>query len=102
MDVSTRLRLRVSPGSGRAGVVGRHGEGWKVRVSAPPEAGQANEALLRLLAGVVGVPRSAVALVSGHGARDKTVRLDGVGHGQVERRLEAVSGGERGRRSGAR
>ena len=33
MKASTRLRLRVSPGSGRAEIVGRYGDAWKVRVA---------------------------------------------------------------------
>ncbi len=72
----TRLRLRVSPGAGRAAIVGRYGEGWKVRVTAPPEDGRANDAVLRLLADTLAVPRASVTLVSGHSGRDKIVELD--------------------------
>src|SRR6266550_8831671 len=93
--VSTRLRLRVAPGSARAGVVGRHGEAWKVRVTAPAEAGRANDAVVRLLAEALSLPRKAVTLVSGHGARDKIVRLTGLGPSQIERRLTAAAGEER-------
>jgi len=93
--VSTRLRLRVSPGAARAGVVGRHGEGWKVRVAAPPEGGRANEAVVRLLAETLSLPREAVTLVSGHGARDKVVELSGLGPSQIERRLSSAAGKER-------
>jgi uncharacterized protein (TIGR00251 family) len=93
--VSTRLRLRVSPGAKSAGVVGRHGEAWKVRGPAPPEGGRANEAIVRLLADALSVPRDAVTLVSGHGARDKIVRLAGLDSTQVERRLFAAAGKER-------
>jgi uncharacterized protein (TIGR00251 family) len=93
--VSTRLRLRVSPGATRAGVVGRHGEGWKVRVTAAPERGRANEAVVRLLAETLSVPRDAVTLVSGHGGRDKIVELAGLGPSQVERRLSSAVGEER-------
>ena len=93
--VSTRLRLRVSPGATRAGVFGRHGEGWKVRVTAAPEGGRANEALVRLLAETLSVPRDAVTLVSGHGGRDKIVELAGLGPSQIERRLSSAIGKQR-------
>lgn len=88
---STRLRLRVSPGAGRAGIVGPYGDAWKVRVTAAPEGGRANEAVLRLVAETLALPRSAVTLVSGHSAREKIVELTGVGPAQVARRLTSVS-----------
>ena len=88
---STRLRLRVSPGAGRAAVVGRHGDAWKVRVTAAPENGRANEAVLRLIADALSLPRDAVTLVSGHGGRDKIVELTGVGPALIERRLASAS-----------
>jgi uncharacterized protein (TIGR00251 family) len=75
MPPSTRVRLRVSPGSRKTELAGRYGEGWKVRVAAPPEDGRANEAVLELLAERVGLPRRALAIVSGHNARDKVVEL---------------------------
>jgi len=90
--VSTRVRLRVSPGANSAHVVGRHGEAWKVRVAAPPEGGRANEAVVRLLAETLSLPRDAVTLVSGHGARDKIVQLTGLDPTQIERRLSSAAG----------
>ncbi|MDX6464976.1 MAG: uncharacterized protein QOI27_16 [Gaiellaceae bacterium] len=95
---STRVRLRVSPGAGRAQIVGRHGDAWKVRVTAAPEQGRANDAVLRLLAGALAVPRDALVLVSGHGARDKIVELSGLGPAVVERRLASASAADRGRK----
>ena len=84
---STSLRVRVIPGSPRAGVVGRHGDAWKLRVTAPPERGKANEATLELLAGTLGVERSDLRLVAGSGARDKTVEVSGLSSDEAERRL---------------
>jgi uncharacterized protein (TIGR00251 family) len=92
--LSTRVRLRVAPGAARSSVVGRHGEAWKVRVAAPPEGGRANDAVVRLLADTLSLPREAVTLVSGHGARDKIVELAGIGPSQIERRLASASGKE--------
>jgi uncharacterized protein len=93
--VSARLRLRVSPGANNAHVVGRHGEAWKVRVAASPEGGRANEAVVRLLAETLSLPRDAVTLVSGHGARDKIVQLTGLDSTQIEQRLSSAAGNER-------
>jgi uncharacterized protein (TIGR00251 family) len=84
---SARLRLRVSPGAKRNEVVGRHGEGWKVRVAAPAEHGRANDAVLALLASALGVPRDRLAIVTGASSRDTVFGLDGLTPEEAERRL---------------
>jgi uncharacterized protein (TIGR00251 family) len=86
-EPTTRLRLRVSPGAGRAEIVGRHGEAWKVRVTAPPERGRANRAVVRLLAERLRVPPSGLEVVSGLSSRDKVVELRGLDATEAERRL---------------
>jgi uncharacterized protein YggU (UPF0235/DUF167 family) len=68
-------------------LVGRHGDGWKVRVAAPPERGRANEALVGLLAEVLEVPTSSVRVVGGRRGRSKVVEVDSLELGEVERRL---------------
>jgi uncharacterized protein (TIGR00251 family) len=88
---STRVRFRVSPGARRSDVAGRHGEAWKVRVAAPPERGRANEALLDLLAERLELPRRSLSIVSGHGAKDKIVLMEGIDRAESERRLEEAS-----------
>ena len=95
---TTRVRLRVSPGAGRAQIVGRHGDGWKVRVTEAPEHGRANDAVVRLLATALALPRDAVAIVSGHSGRDKIVELTGVGPALIERRLTSASAPTRARK----
>jgi uncharacterized protein (TIGR00251 family) len=76
--MTATIRLRVSPGAPRTELAGRHGEGWKVRVAAPPERGRANEALVRYMAEVLGVPRAAVRVVAGAGGRDKLLEVSGL------------------------
>ncbi len=87
-EASTRLRLRVAPGARRNELVGRHGDGWKVRVTAAPEGGRANEAVLDLLARSLGLPRRSLTIVSGLAAREKVVQMDGIDRSESERRLE--------------
>ncbi len=94
MSVQAHLRLRVSPGAARPTVVGRHGDGWKVRVAAAPEDGRANAAVVRLLAEALALRERDVAIVSGRASRDKTVALTGIGPDEIERRLERASGGK--------
>ena len=57
-----------------------------VRVSAPPVEGAANQALLRLIAAELDVPRRDVRLVAGAGGRSKLVVVDGVDRELVLRR----------------
>jgi uncharacterized protein (TIGR00251 family) len=92
LAATTRLKLRVSPGARRPGIGGRHGDAWKVRVSEPPEDGLANEAVLRLLAATLDVPRRNLEVVSGHASREKIVVLEGLEQAHTERLLSAAGG----------
>ena len=89
-EVATQLKVRVSPRARKPGIGGRHGDAWKVRVAEPPENGRANEAVLRLLAETLDVPRGRVALVSGKGSQDKTILLMGIDETRVEQLLESA------------
>jgi uncharacterized protein (TIGR00251 family) len=91
MALRTTLRLRVVPGATRPGVVGRHGDAWKVRVAAPAEAGKANAAVIALLASALDVPRRDLELTSGTSSRDKVVALAGLSNKTAEARLSAAS-----------
>jgi uncharacterized protein (TIGR00251 family) len=82
-----RLKVKVVPGASRTEVVGRLGEALKVRVAAPPEGGQANRAILALLAERLGLPAADVTLVSGAAAPAKVVALRGLTAAQAWARL---------------
>lgn len=82
-----RIKVTVSPGAARTELVGRHGDGWKARVAAPPERGRANEALVELLAAALEVPASSVRVVGGRSARAKVVEVADLEAAELERRL---------------
>ena len=63
-----------------------------MRVTAPAEDGRANDAVVRLLAATLGVPRARVTIVSGHGSREKLVELAGMTPEETERRLRRKDG----------
>lgn len=71
----TSMRLRVKPGARADSIEGVHGGALKIRVTAPPERGKANRAVLELLADRLGVPLAAVELIAGASSPDKTVLI---------------------------
>ena len=71
------LAVRAQPGARRNAVVGDQGGSLKVAVTAPPEDGRANKALLEVLAKELGVRRSQLELLSGHTGRQKRVLVRG-------------------------
>ena len=75
-DVIT-LTLHVQPGAKRSGIAGLHGEALKLRLAAPPVEGRANEALLKLIAELFGVPLRQVELRQGGQSRHKVVAVTG-------------------------
>jgi hypothetical protein len=84
-----RITVKVHPRAKRSRVAGKLGETYKVDLAAPPVDGKANEACVRLLADVVGVPASRVRIVTGQTSRTKVVEIDGVAQETVESKLLA-------------
>ena len=92
-ESTTRIVVQVQPGARRAAVVGRHGDGWKLRVTAPPVEGRANEAVAALLAEALGVRSRQVTVVHGLTSRRKQVEIRGLDAADAEQRLDAASKG---------
>jgi uncharacterized protein (TIGR00251 family) len=81
------LRVRLTPRADRDAIAGVRDGVVQARVSAPPVDGKANQALCKLLAKRLGVPRSRVEIVRGESARDKTVRVVGLDDAEAHERL---------------
>jgi uncharacterized protein (TIGR00251 family) len=72
---STRLRVKVVPGSSRDEIVGWLGDALKIKVMAPPEKGKANDAVVKLLAAALGLTNDAVTVMSGHSSPSKVISV---------------------------
>jgi uncharacterized protein (TIGR00251 family) len=71
------LTLHIQPGAKRTEMAGLHGEALKIRLAAPPVEGRANEALLKFIANIFGVPLRQVELKQGGQSRHKVVAVTG-------------------------
>jgi uncharacterized protein len=83
--------VRVQPRAAQDALAGVRAGALVVRLNAPPVDGRANDALLRFLAGVLDVPRAALALVRGASSRDKVVRIAGSDAASIRARLADAS-----------
>lgn len=77
-DGIVRLHTYVQPRASRSEIAGEHGDGIKVRITAPPVDGEANAELERFIAKLLGVARSRVEVVTGTSSRNKVVAIEGV------------------------
>lgn len=82
-----RFAVHVQPRASRNEVAGRHGDAIKVRLSAVPVDGAANEALVTFLATYFAVPVRSVRVISGVRSRAKVVEVDGITVDDVRRRI---------------
>ncbi|HLI71341.1 MAG TPA: DUF167 domain-containing protein [Ktedonobacteraceae bacterium] len=81
-----RISVRVIPRSNKNEII-REGNALKVYLTAPPVNGAANEALLKLLAARLDIPRRALHLVQGAAGRQKIVEIDGLTGEDIARKL---------------
>jgi uncharacterized protein len=71
------LKVHLQPKASRNEIVGPYRDGIKVKVTAPPIEGKANEALIRFLAKEFGISMSSIEILKGLHSREKTLRISG-------------------------
>jgi len=71
------FKVYLQPKSSKNEIVGPYRDGIKVRITAPPIEGKANEALVRFLAKELGTSPSCIEIIKGHHSREKTLRISG-------------------------
>jgi uncharacterized protein (TIGR00251 family) len=84
------LRVRAQPGARKNAVLGEHAGALKLAVTAPPQAGRANEALVELLCAVLHVKRSQVELCRGATGRDKLFLIRNLPAEDLQARVAAL------------
>lgn len=84
------LAVRAQPGARKTAVLGEQAGALKVAVTAPPEDGRANDALVEVLKDWLGVKRSQVELHSGAAGRNKKVLVRGVAKAELAARIAAL------------
>ena len=86
-----RMALKVVPGSSRDRVVGELGDALKIAVSAPPEGGAANRAVVKVLAAALNVPEANVTIARGHASPRKEVLITGLSAADLSTRLAQLT-----------
>lgn len=86
---SVTLSIRIQPRASKNEVVRLDGGGLRIRLTAPPVDGAANEALVKFLSAVLSVAKSKIEIVSGHTSRDKIIRIHGVSEVDAKRVLNS-------------
>ena len=87
------LAVRVTPRASRNEIVELLDDGTiKVRIAAPPSDNEANEALIKFLSEILGIPRSRLDIVAGLSGRDKLISVVDMDVETVHQRILAHVG----------
>src|SRR5215472_12428387 len=84
------LPVRAQPRARKPGILGEQAGALKIAVTAPPEDGRANDALVEALANALAIKRSQVTLLTGATARDKRFLIRGVAKPTLEQQLATL------------
>jgi uncharacterized protein (TIGR00251 family) len=76
-NLATIIQVKVTPNASRNQILGWEGEVLKVRIKGVPEKGRVNEELIEFLADEWDIPKSRIAILSGHTSRLKRLKIEG-------------------------
>ena len=88
-SVGCTLKVRVQPKASRNQVDGFEEDTLRVRVTAPPAEGKANDGVITLLSKTLGVSKSRLEIVRGFSSRDKLLSVENLSDEEVRRRIDA-------------
>jgi hypothetical protein len=77
-NILTELKIHLAPRSSRNQLVSCLGDQLKIKITAPPVDGQANQALIAFLAKQFGIAKSRVELVAGETSKQKRIKIHGL------------------------
>ncbi len=83
-----RLNVKVVPVSSRDKIVGWLGDALKIKVTAPPEKGRANKAVVDLLSLKLGISTDDIEVVSGDSSPSKVIAITGMDDESIKRAFE--------------
>jgi len=86
----TILPVRAHAGARRNAILGLREGSLRVAVSAAPEKGKANQAIVAVLGKTLGISKSSIALIGGATSRQKRFLLAGISPEQVQQKLRRV------------
>lgn len=84
------LPIRAQPGARKAGVLGEQAGALKLGVTAPPQDGRANAAVVELVRDLLGLKRSQVELLTGLKDRNKKLLIRGVSRAELAARIREL------------
>lgn len=82
--------IQVIPHASRAELVGAQNGALKIKVTAPPVEGAANEACIKLLAKELGLKKSQMEISSGAKSRKKTVMIKDINKAELETKINNI------------
>ena len=84
------LLVQAQPGARKNGVTGAHAGRLKVAVTQAPEKGKANQAIVKLLASVLGIKRQQISLLSGETSGQKKFCIAGLTLDELREKVELL------------
>ena len=77
------IELIVQPKSSSDKIIGEHNGALKIAVTTAPEHGKANEAVIKLISKILGVPKSRITIISGKTSRNKLLKINSIKPKQI-------------------
>lgn len=84
------LKIYLQPKSSKNEIVGPYRDGIKIKLTAPPLEGKANEALIRFLAKELSISPSRIEILKGLHSREKTLKISGMVNQELRKKLQIL------------